>query len=116
LSRWSTWGWGVLAGLRSNANVSGEIRGSDCKRTGHRGHQEPDRAVVAVRTAQIAVDRRNRLAAAEAVVAVAVAVEVLLRKVIRLHPMLVLLLISMRDPLYLLIDDRKVLVCVMEGG
>ena len=83
---------------------------------GHRGHQEPDRAVVAVRTAQIAVDRRNRLAAAEAVVAVAVAVEVLLRKVIRLHPMLVLLLISMRDPLYLLIDDRKVLVCVMEGG
>lgn len=90
---------------------------SDCKRTCHRGHQEPDLAVVVVRTAQIAVDHRSRLAAAEAVVAVAV--EVLLRKVIRLHLMLVLLLISMRDPLYLLyllIDDRKVLVCVMEGG
>jgi len=85
-----------LSGLRSNVNVSGDIRGSDCKRTGHQGHQEPDLVVVAVRTGQIAVDRRNHLAAAEAVVAVVV--EVLLRKVIRLHLMLVLLLISMRDP------------------
>lgn len=91
-----------MAGLRSDPDVSVDRNRSDCKRTGHRGHQEPDRAVVAVRTAQIAVDRRNRLAAAEAVVAVVA--EVLLRKVIRLHLMLVLLLISMRDPLYLLID------------
>ena len=87
-----------MAGLRSDPDVSVDRERSDYKRTCHRGHREPDRAVVVVRTGQIAVDHRNRLAAAEAVVAVAV--EVLLRKVIRLHLMLVLLLISMRDPLY----------------
>jgi hypothetical protein len=93
LSGWSTWGWGILSGLRSYANVSVSFQGRRSQLTGHREHQEPDLAVAeAVRTVQIVVDRRNRLAGAEAVV-VAVVVEVLLRKEYHLHLMLVLLLI-----------------------